>query len=324
MHFDDIQGIRIIFAEHTAWPNPANLFIIPDEKGFSMIDVGCGGAPRPKYLIEGLEYWDLHIQDLHTVLLSHAHPDHMGAMGWILQKVRPRVFIHHLDVDSALNPEKLAETFDIPLAKRCLNASENAEKSQNFELLNFFKDFGCAMSAALNVEGIGEGHVFHLGDFAFEVIHTPGHSPGSICIYEPENKTMFTGDVLIPNHWYQMMLGVFQDATKHIQSMKLLSEMEIDTLCPGHEPVLRGSAVQNEFQIHFDRYYEIESSLTDILSDSKGMTLWEIYYALSERIMGSGEYQPGFGAIATIRGFLNKLCFEGIIVHEEGSKWRAF
>lgn len=232
MHFDDIQGIRIIFAEHTAWPNPANLFIIPDEKGFSMIDVGCGGAPRPKYLIEGLEYWDLHIQDLHTVLLSHAHPDHMGAMGWILQKVRPRVFIHHLDVDSALNPEKLAETFDIPLAKRCLNASENAEKSQNFELLNFFKDFGCAMSAALNVEGIGEGHVFHLGDFAFEVIHTPGHSPGHISLMERNRRILLPGDLVGKSPaWYTPCSG---GVTGYLDSLAKLEVLDATIILPAH------------------------------------------------------------------------------------------
>jgi glyoxylase-like metal-dependent hydrolase (beta-lactamase superfamily II) len=43
---------------------------------------------------------------------------------------------------------------------------------------------------------IAEGDVIHLGKYAFECIHTPGHSPGSISFYNAENKLLIGGDVL--------------------------------------------------------------------------------------------------------------------------------
>lgn len=89
---------------------------------------------------------------------------------------------------------------------------------------------------------------------------------------------MFTGDVLIPSDWFSTWLGVFQDATKHIQSLNRLSEMEIEILCPGHAPIRRGADVQKEFQLHFERYYEIQRWIPEILSDSDGMSLWEIHH----------------------------------------------
>jgi len=83
------------------WPNPANIYVIPDENGFSLIDVGCGGITGIEHLKEGLRHWKLKIEQLHTVVLSHAHPDHMGAIGWILEEANPTVYIHHLDIGPA-------------------------------------------------------------------------------------------------------------------------------------------------------------------------------------------------------------------------------
>jgi glyoxylase-like metal-dependent hydrolase (beta-lactamase superfamily II) len=83
---ETVAGIRTIFAQDSTWPNSSNIFIIPDENGFSLIDIGCGGLPGIEHLVSGLSHWGLRLQQLHTIILSHAHPDHMGAMAWILKK----------------------------------------------------------------------------------------------------------------------------------------------------------------------------------------------------------------------------------------------
>ena len=75
--FRETCGILSILADSHLWPNSANVYIIPDSKGFSLFDVGCGGQNGLDFLLKGLAYWNLNLQDLHTVVLSHAHPDHM-------------------------------------------------------------------------------------------------------------------------------------------------------------------------------------------------------------------------------------------------------
>ena len=115
--YNNIEGILTILAAAPDWPNSANIYVIPDEKGFALIDVGCGGPPAIEALQEGLRYWNLRIEQLHTVVLSHAHPDHMGAISWILEASNPKVYIHHLDIGPALDPGQLDLTFDIALAK---------------------------------------------------------------------------------------------------------------------------------------------------------------------------------------------------------------
>ncbi len=43
---------------------------------------------------------------------------------------------------------------------------------------------------------LNEGDVVEVGQLRFEVLHVPGHSPGSICLHEPNHKVVFVGDVL--------------------------------------------------------------------------------------------------------------------------------
>ncbi|MDQ3929018.1 MAG: MBL fold metallo-hydrolase [Chloroflexota bacterium] len=47
---------------------------------------------------------------------------------------------------------------------------------------------------------LGDGEILEIGDLTFEVWHTPGHTPGSICLYEQAHSSIFTGDTLLKMH----------------------------------------------------------------------------------------------------------------------------
>jgi len=99
--------------------------------------------------------------------------------------------------------------------------------------------------------------------------------------------------------------------------------MKIDTLCLGNGKVRQGLEIEKEFIAHFDRYSKIEETISKVLKDSEGMSLWEIFSAVADQILEPGEHVPGIGALVTLKGFLNKMSFEDRIVQEKGSLWRA-
>ena len=80
----------------------------------------------------------------------------------------------------------------------------------------------------------GELNVGHLN---FQVIHTPGHSPGSVCLYWPDKKVLFTGDVVFDQGVGRTDLpGGSGENLK--ESIRTLSRLEVDYLLPGHgEPI---------------------------------------------------------------------------------------
>ncbi|MBW2636240.1 MAG: MBL fold metallo-hydrolase [Deltaproteobacteria bacterium] len=229
----DVEGIQVLFAESHLWPNPANTFVIPDEQGFSMIDVGGGGTLGYEHLHRGLDQLGLSLRDLHTVVLSHAHPEHMGAIRYVLDEAEPKVFIHHLDIIPALDPGHLHKTFNIELAKEKFAGSN---QFQDFDLLKFFDDFGCSMNAAHEVEELNEKDAVRLGSFVFEVLHTPGHAPGHISLFEKNRGILLAGDLVgISPAWYTPASG---GLTGYLDSLDTMEAKNATLLIPAHGPVM--------------------------------------------------------------------------------------
>jgi glyoxylase-like metal-dependent hydrolase (beta-lactamase superfamily II) len=120
------------------WPATAAVYVVTDSNGFSMIDVGCGSPGAIERLKSGLSRLGLGLSSLGTLILSHAHPDHMGASQMLLSECRPTVLIHTDDVDHARNPQGLIDTFDIELVKRLYGRVEGPVG----DLFSFFDGSG--------------------------------------------------------------------------------------------------------------------------------------------------------------------------------------
>jgi hydroxyacylglutathione hydrolase len=94
-----------------------------------------------------------------------------------------------------------------------------------------------------------------IGDKTFRVILTPGHSPGSICLYWPERKVLFTGDVVFSQSIGRTDLpGGSGKQLK--ESITRLAELDVEVLCPGHGDVVAGREnVQKNFKLIQDYWF---------------------------------------------------------------------
>ncbi|MDP6459276.1 MAG: MBL fold metallo-hydrolase, partial [Candidatus Hydrothermarchaeota archaeon] len=92
-------------------------------------------------------------------------------------------------------------------------------------------------------QGLQEGEIIELGQYSLKVLHTPGHTPGSICLLDEESKTLFSGDTLFPGGSFgRVDLG--GNGGEIIQSLKRLSGIDFDILLPGHEGVTKNGKEQ--------------------------------------------------------------------------------
>lgn len=94
-----------------------------------------------------------------------------------------------------------------------------------------------------------------LGDKAFTVLSTPGHSPGSICLYWQKERVLISGDTLF-------YLGVGRtdlpggDPDRLADSIKRLSKLDMEYLIPGHGEMVRGKkAIEKNFQIILSEFF---------------------------------------------------------------------
>ena len=77
-----------------------------------------------------------------------------------------------------------------------------------------------------------DGGCLDLGNRKLMVIHTPGHSPGHCCFYEPDRKYLFSGDLI-----YEGSLDAFYPSTDpqlFFQSVRKIQNLSINRILPGH------------------------------------------------------------------------------------------
>lgn len=97
------------------------------------------------------------------------------------------------------------------------------KKKYNSKIYAFIK------TAALTDFTVQDGEIIKLADKEFKIIHTPGHSSDSICIYNEEEQILFSGDTTIQ---VRDILGSY--TPDYLETLNKLSRLKIKTIYPGH------------------------------------------------------------------------------------------
>jgi cyclase len=73
-----------------------------------------------------------------------------------------------------------------------------------------------------------------VGDHTFELLHTPGHTPGQIAVHVPEERVVFTGDTVFSDVQTWVMAS---DIDEWVEALNTISRLDVDRVVPGHGPV---------------------------------------------------------------------------------------
>jgi len=141
---------------------------------------------------------------IEKVILTHGHIDHIIEIDDIVEKTNAKVYIHADD--------------EVSLVDARYNVSAYTGEA---------KIFTCKS------ETLKDGSMVHLGDLEFKIIHTPGHTAGSICVQV--NNILFSGDTLFNSGYGRVDLpnGSFEDIYSSIVN-KLFSLPDDMIVYPGH------------------------------------------------------------------------------------------
>ncbi len=202
--------------------NNCNTFIIGGD--FPVV-IDPGHQHLVKNLIPQMEEDGITLEKIRLVLATHGHPDHLEG----------------------------AQTFAGEGISTALHVEE--EKFLNEVGGQFYGAMGAEMPQIRVAFYLQEGEL-ELGSRTFQVLHTPGHSPGSISLYWPEKKALFTGDVVFP-------LGVGRtdfpggDGLLLRESIERLARLDAEWLLAGHGEVIQGKKnIQRNFAYIRTNYYD--------------------------------------------------------------------
>lgn len=95
----------------------------------------------------------------------------------------------------------------------------------------------------------GEDIITELGSLS--VLHTPGHSAGSLCLYDPRRQVLFSGDTAFPDGGFGRTDGDSGSSLDMVNSLKKLAQLKVQVLLPGHgEPVTEGAEQSLSLSLH--------------------------------------------------------------------------
>jgi len=201
-------------------PGDCNMYLVDCNRRLALIDTGGGGGiPR---VLENIRRMEFEPENLEIAFVTHCHYDHIGGNHELKEATGCKLAAHEADVYGIENLGEMS-LYDMAM-----------ERGLEFE--------------PANVDVIlTDGQHVRIGDVDFEVIHTPGHTPGGICLLIKEKNitSIFTGDTASAQGKLGWINGPGCDLPTWKNSIKRLLELKPDRIFPGHGVFVLSGAVDH-------------------------------------------------------------------------------
>lgn len=201
----------------------AHAYVIgePSSKDLTLIDAGLMG--KGSYKIEAMKRMGVEPSEIKRIIMTHTHLDHIGCLGEILRVIPDAELWMHASEADLLEQGDERTVYGMEMF-RSLCQSQFGIKSGAFR---FHVDRRLEGAERLNIGGM-----------SWDVIHIPGHSIGSIALYERAAKLLIPGDVVYADYAIGRFDLHLANGAHLKESLLSLAEREVGVLLPGHNRIV--------------------------------------------------------------------------------------
>jgi glyoxylase-like metal-dependent hydrolase (beta-lactamase superfamily II) len=196
---------------------------IPDSGDLSIIDAGLMG--KGKYKMGAVRKLGIDLADIKRMIMTHTHLDHIGCLREIMEEVpHAELWIHEAEAEPLEQGDERGVYGMEMFRTMCMSQYNLKPGAFKFDVTK-------------KLQG---GEKLEIGGMSWEVLHIPGHSAGSIALYQPESKVLIPGDTVYADY----AIGRFDlhgaDGSELSRSLMRLAELHVDVLLPGHNRIVKG------------------------------------------------------------------------------------
>ncbi|GEM_PF-30854 len=270
---------------HTAGLEGETLCYLVRGRGRSLlVDTGSDSTAGLGLLARVLDELGVRREDL-DVLVTHEHPDHTG-------------LVHRL---RAHGGRLLVGEGALAHLRRSVEPGARAEAAARWSAAGFAADADVLAATDLrsvdtdllaeDPVGLADGAVLTVDGHDWQVLATPGHTPGSVCLYQPESRLLLTGDHLLGHVTPPLCPGPARTAAAdHLAGLRRVADLPVDAWLPGHGPAEGPAAVRARELVahHEDRL----AQLADLVAAYDGATAAHLVPLLGWRAVPDWHAAP--------------------------------
>jgi glyoxylase-like metal-dependent hydrolase (beta-lactamase superfamily II) len=214
--------------------------------GDTLVDCGVAAAPTPDgdpgpdgtaALEAALAACGSGFEQIERLIVTHAHIDHFGLAGEVVRRSGGQLWMHRsteLDLAKYAEPDEAVDRRELMLADHGLFGPELTDSSRG--LWDWLPVMPSVGRPSTLLDG---GERFAVGDRTWEVVHTPGHSPGHVCLWSAADRLLCSGDHLLqlvsPPVTFERGFGA-DPMGAYLESLERVRVLEPELTLPGHGP----------------------------------------------------------------------------------------
>lgn len=227
-------------------------YLLADDGGWTVVDAGLNHPPSRAVWQEVLRTLGVGWGQIRRIVLTHAHPDHYGAAGWLQEQSGAPV---------------LLSAGEQAFARRTWAADASSEQA----IQAMFRQHGLADELAEHVaedirrlraatwpapvwQTLEPDSALRIGPRSFRTVATPGHSEGHLALYCAEQRLMLCGDTVLGKISPNISLwpdGPPDPLGDFLATLERLAQLPVELGLPGHGPLLRLFAARlDELRVH--------------------------------------------------------------------------
>jgi glyoxylase-like metal-dependent hydrolase (beta-lactamase superfamily II) len=292
-----------------------NAYVLKAKDGYMLVDAGWPTQETLDILIEKLVGINLAPQDIKTIFITHAHPDHLGLAGKFRELYGTEIMMHESEAPSAA-PDRWE--LDDHIWKWLLL---NGMPESDVEVLKQKPWGGHQFTWRVEPDVLLKGDErLELESSYVEVLFTPGHSRGHLCLYDPKRKILLAGDHMLPVitpsiNFYPRSIA--NPLGKFIDSLKKIQPLDVDIVLPAHQNIYYSfqERIDELIKHHEERAGELLEALGSSSKTAYQIMLDMTWVSISSEVVRGRELEPmqQMSASAETLAHLEYLRVQGFI-----------
>jgi len=253
----------------------ANVFAIDQGDETWLIDTGTSLLNRPSRIVKWMLQDGLQPQRITKVFLTHAHPDHAGAVEVFAKKFGATVFIMEQEAAALAGGTSYLWAEEEAAARGMIADFYPAP----MHLVKAFASYSMGNTPCIdNPNILKDNDVVHGTRHDLVALHAPGHVPGHACYYLPDIQAACIGDLIDPSFDRKASLNFpSSDFDQMYHSIERMESYDIEILCAAHaKQILYGKENNRVLLAGALEMMDLAKAITiDLLKRPRGMRLKE-------------------------------------------------